>query len=167
MHFNCIYCSCLYIYMCTDVTVSMHPHVLMNITQSIEMSLVDGYSMCLTCMASVVNSNVTHNTIMRWSGVGLQQSLWVNQLPSVTHRHCIVRKLCFTPWLSSHAGEYICHVDVKNDLNFELTVNKSFTVNGMYSNSGIVLHQWMNVYLECFILEDKYAMKEAEILYFL
>ena len=132
--------------MYTDVTVSMYPHVLMNITQSMEMALVDGYSMCLTCMASVIGSNVTRNVIMRWSGVGLQQSLWVNQLPVVTHRHCVVRKLCFTPWLSSHAGDYICHVDVKNDFNFELTLNKSFTVNGMYSNSGIVLCQSVNYY---------------------
>lgn len=111
--------------------VSSHSRVQMNITQSMETSLVDGYNMCLTCMASVVKDNVTHDVNMRWSGAGLQQSLWVNQLQIVRGGNCIVRKLCFTPWLSSHAGEYTCHVDLENGHNLGLTRSKTFTINGM------------------------------------
>ena len=119
----------MYVY--TDVINNSYPHIQMNITQIMEMSLVDGYNMCLLCMASVTNNNQTYDVIMRWSGIGLQQSLWVNQLPVVTYKNCIVRKLCFAPWLSSHAGEYTCHVHVKDDHKFEFTVNQIFIVNGM------------------------------------
>ena len=118
----------MYVY--TDVVNNSYPHVQMNITQSMEITLVDSFSMCLLCMASVTNYNLTYDVIMRWSGAELQQSLWVNQLPVVMYKNCIVRKLCFVPWLGSHAGGYTCHVDVKNDHKFEFTVNKTFTVNG-------------------------------------
>ena len=119
----------MYVY--ADVVNNSHPHVQMKITQVMEISLVDGYNMCLTCMALVTKNNQKYDVIMRWSGTGLQQSLWVTQLPVLTYRDCIVRKLCFAPWLSSHAGGYTCHVDVKNNHKFELTVNQTFTVNGM------------------------------------
>ena len=121
----------LLMYVYTDVVDKSYRHVQMNITQSMEITLVDSFSMCLTCMASVTNNNRTYDVIMRWSGVGLRKSLWVNQLPVVTYKNCIVRKLCFVPWLSSHAGGYTCHVDVKDDHKFEFTVNQTFTVNGM------------------------------------
>ena len=109
----------------------------MNITQSMEVSLVDGYTMCMNCMASIIkDNNSTYDVDMRWNGISLQQqSLWVNQLPVVMHRHCVVRKLCFSPWLDSQAGEYTCHVVVvvvKDDGNFTLTMNKTTTVKGMY-----------------------------------
>lgn len=103
----------------------------MNITQSMERSLVDGFTMCMICMASVIKGNSTYHVDMRWSGVGLQQSLWVNQLQVMRHRNCIVRKLCFSPWLDSHAGEYTCHVVMKDDVNFIIILNKTCTVNGM------------------------------------
>ena len=119
----------MYVY--ADVVNNSYPHVQMEITQVMEISLVDGYNMCLTCMALVTKNNQKYNVTMRWSGTGLQQSLWVIQLPVVTYRDCIVRNLCFAPWLSSHAGGYTCHVDVKNNHKFELTVNQTFTVNGM------------------------------------
>jgi len=76
---------------------------------------------------------------MRWSGIGLKQSLWVNQLQVTTQGNHTMRKLCFRPWLDLHAGKYTCHVDVKVTNSSELTENKTITVNGMYIKTNVTL----------------------------
>jgi len=101
----------------------------MNITQSMEQSLVGGYKMCLICMASVIRGNYVN---MRWSGKGMK-SLWVKQLQAMIHGNGTVKKLCFKPWLDVHAGKYTCRVYVKNSDNYEFIVKKLFTINGMYT----------------------------------
>ena len=118
--------------MYTDTTDSLHPYVQMNITQVMEIPLIDGYTMCVTCMASVTKDNSSYHVNMGWSGIGLQQSLWVNQREAVKYRNCIVRKLCFSPWLNSQAGEYTCYLTMEGDDNFRFAVNKSVTVYGTY-----------------------------------
>ena len=129
-----IYCQ----FIDTDVTSSLQQHVQLNIIQSMERSLVDGYRMCLTCMASGITGNYVD---MRWSGKGLKQSLWVNQLQVTTQGNYIVRKLCFGPWLDLHAGKYTCHVDAKDTNGSELIENKTIIVNGMYIKCHIILGQ--------------------------
>ena len=107
-----------------------------------EISLTDGYTMCVTCMAAVTEDNYSrHHVDVRWSGVGLLQSLWVNQLEAVTYRNCIAKKLCFSPWLDSHAAEYTCYLTVEADSNFSVIINKSITINGMY----VCMHACMYV----------------------
>jgi len=103
----------------------------LNITQSMESSLTDGYKMCLTCVASISSNKLTNYVAdMKWSGVGLQQqSLWVHQYHTKIQDDRIERKLLFNPWLDSHAGEYTCHLVIKN--NSILTVKKSIMVRGM------------------------------------
>ena len=104
----------------------------MNIIQMMEIPLTDGYTMCAACMASVTKGNSSYHVNMRWGGIGMQRSLWVNQLEAVTYRNCIVKKLCFSPWLNSQAGEYTCYLTVEGYNDFEITVNKTITVYGTY-----------------------------------
>ena len=107
-----------------------HPHVHINIKQSMGKVVVDGLSMCLTCIASVISSNSSYHINMNWSGEGLH-SLWVNQLKAETRGNITTRKLCFYPWLNSQPEEYTCHVTVRDNDNLTLTMSKITTVNGM------------------------------------
>ena len=126
--------------MYTGTNNSFYPHVQMNITRKMEIPLIDGYTMCIMCMASVTKGNSSYHVDMSWSGIGMQQSLWVNQLEAVTYRKCIVRKLCFSPWLNSQAGEYTCYLTVEGNNNFKIAVNKTIAVYGMYVSNGVALN---------------------------
>ena len=117
---------------------SLYPHVQMDMIQVMEMPLTDGYTMCVICMASVTRGNSSYHVKMKWSGVGLRYSLWVNQLEAERHKNCIVRKLCFSPWLDSQAGEYTCRVTVKDGHNFRLKKNKIITINGKCVGNDLV-----------------------------
>ena len=99
-------------------------------------SQTDGYRMYLKCSASVNNY---HHVDMRWSGRGLQQSLWVRQAHVTRQEGYIERKLFFKPWLDLHAGEYTCNLNVRDDKSKLFTVKKSIIVNGkLLSNYRIV-----------------------------
>ena len=107
-------------------------HVELTITQTMGLALIDGYRMHLTCLASKPSNNIITYVDMKWSGVGLLQSLWVqNSNVKKQNSDHIERKLFFEPWLDRHAGEYTCHVILKhNDHIF--TMNKTYTVSGKY-----------------------------------
>jgi len=122
--------SCCFIN--TDVTINLKPHVQINITQSMDLPMIESFRMYLTCMASVNKGN--YHVDIKWSGKGLK-SLWITQLQVMKQGKLTMRKLYFHPWLDSHAGNYTCHVNVKDTDNSELIVNKTFTVNGMHCKS--------------------------------
>ena len=88
----------------------------------------DGYRMYLTCAASV-NINLTDKVVMTWSGMGLQQSLWVSRSHVTKQEGYIERKLFFKPWLDMHAGEYTCNLKIKGS-SPKFTVKKAIMVTG-------------------------------------
>ena len=85
----------------------------------------DGYRMYLACAASV-NINLTDKVVMTWSGMGLQQSLWVSRSHVTKQEGYIERKLFFKPWLDMHAGEYTCNLKIKG----KFTVKKAIMITG-------------------------------------
>ena len=115
-----------YVHMTVDLRGDPLPNII--ISQWIDTSLVDAFQMHLTCMI-MIEINSTRFAYMSWSGVGLQQSLWVNQLPFTRQYHYVERKLAFSPWLSSHAGEYTCNFMMEYNDGFIVAVKKSFTVD--------------------------------------
>ena len=92
-----------------------------------DFSQTDGYRMYLKCVVSV-NSN--HRVDMRWSGRGLQQSLWARQAHVTRQGGCIERKLFFKPWLDFHAGEYTCNLNISDNNSKFVTVKKTIIVSG-------------------------------------
>ena len=100
----------------------------MKINQTVELSVADALIMSLTCTATVGNNNTARYT-MRWSGMNLNHSLWIEQ-PSVTRQEDYVkRKLFFKPWLDFLAGEYTCHLFMTNQPH-AIVYNKSYVING-------------------------------------
>ena len=137
-------------------------HVELKITQTMGLALVDGYRMHLTCMASKSSDNAITYVDMKWSGVGLLQSLWVqNSDVKKQNNDYIERKLFFEPWLDQHAGDYTCHVIVK-DNNRTFTVNKTYTVSGKYHNiygykvNEVCIH--VGIYVHTYILYNSYVI---------
>ena len=122
--------SLLYHLFIAKNTVNLH--VELKITQLMDFSLIDGYRMHLTCMASISNKYLTSYVDMTWSGMGLQQSLWVEQSGSKKEEGYIERKLLFEPWLDLHAGEYTCKLVIKDKgkMNDDFVVDKPFVVTG-------------------------------------
>ena len=98
----------------------------MNITQLMQWPLIDAIAMQLTCTASV-GWNLDDFVDMKWTGPGLQRSLWIEQADLVKHKNCFERTLQFRPWLDTHAGEYTCHLIMKNNNN---SVYQSIKVKG-------------------------------------
>jgi len=92
------------------------------ITQSMDVSLIDGLRMNLVC---TVLSDVEAS--IHWSGVGLK-SMWVHQSSVSRQANKCRRRLSFKPWLDVHAGEYTCHVTMKNS---HCRVEKNITVASM------------------------------------
>ena len=116
----------------SPVNVSPDLHVEIKITQTMGLALIDGYRMHLTCLASKSSNNTITYVDMKWSGVGLLQSLWVQNSDVKKNNDHIEQKLYFEPWLDQHAGDYTCHVTLK-DNNHTFTVNKTYTVSGKYT----------------------------------
>ena len=114
----------------TDKAVNMH--LKLKITQSMGISMIDGYRMHLTCAVSLSNDDLTPYIDMTWSGLGLLQSLWVQQSNVKKYNAYIERKLLFEPWLDLHAGEYTCNLAVKDidNMNNTFVVNRPFVVSG-------------------------------------
>ena len=109
-------------------------HVELKITQTMGLALIDGYRMHLTCLASKSNNITIAYVDMKWSGTGLLQSLWVKQSDVKKQNDQIERKLFFEPWLDLHAGEYTCHLTIKDDNNDTFTVKKTYIVSGKCYN---------------------------------
>ena len=62
----------------------------------------------------------------------LEHSLWIGQSHVNKQGDDIERKLFFRPWLDSVAGEYTCHVFMKNHPH-ATTYNKTFVITGMWA----------------------------------
>lgn len=101
----------------------------MKIVQSTELSITDALRMSLTCIAIVGENNLTRYN-MKWSGMDLENSLWIEQSHVTKQGDNIERKLLFKPWLDSLAGEYTCHIVAKNHPQGNMH-SKSFVITGM------------------------------------
>ena len=109
--------------------------VVVNITQSMDVSLIGGYRMKLVCAVFTNIETDPANVAIRWSGMGLK-SMWVHQ-SSVSHQaDKYQRQLSFRPWLDIHAGQYTCHVMMKDS---QCTVEKTITVGSMYVFISVVI----------------------------
>ena len=103
-----------------------------KINQSMEISIVDALTMSLTCTATVGKNNFACYG-MRWSGMNLENSLWIQQSDIKKEGDYIEKKLFFKPWLDSLAGEYTCHLFVKNHPH-ATAYNRSHVISGKYVN---------------------------------
>ena len=102
----------------------------MKINQSTELSITDGLRMSLSCTATVGKNNLARYD-MRWTSMDLEHSLWIEQSHVNKQGDNVERKLLFKPWLDSLAGEYTCHLFMKNHPH-ATTYNKTFMITGMY-----------------------------------
>ena len=102
----------------------------MKINQSTELSITDGLRMTLTCTTTVGKNNLARYD-MRWTGMDLEHSLWIEQLHVTKQGGEIERKLFFRPWLDSLAGQYTCHLFMRNHPHATV-YNKTFAISGMY-----------------------------------
>ena len=108
----------------------------MEIVQSVDVSLTDALTMSLTCTATcnctIEKDNMTLSNVsqydMKWSGMDLEHSLWIEQSHVIKEGDIIERKLFFKPWLGSHAGDYFCHLMKKN---YSHVKTKKTVVSGM------------------------------------
>ena len=106
----------------------------MDITQSIIWPpLIDGIILKLTCIAERKYEFIEFVTI-KWTGEGLEKSIWVKQSGIKKQKDSFKIDLLFMPWLDSHAGEYTCHVEMKdiNSSTITLTEKKVIEVKGTY-----------------------------------
>ena len=101
----------------------------MEIHQSVELSVADALIMSLTCTATI-EKNDTVGYYMGWSGMDLKYSLWIQQSPVTRQGGYIKRKLYFKPWLDFLAGEYTCHLYMK-DQPHATEYKKSYVTSGM------------------------------------
>lgn len=67
---------------------------------------------------------------MQWTGLSLQNSLWVKQSEVLKQRYGFERTLIFEPWLDSHAGKYTCQLIMKDKDNYTFAIDKSMEVKG-------------------------------------
>ena len=102
----------------------------MKIVQSTELAITDALRMSLTCTATVGKDNLARYD-MRWSGMDLEHSLWIQQLHVTKEGDNIERKLIFKSWLDSLVGEYTCHLFMKKHPHATM-YNKSLTISGTY-----------------------------------
>ena len=101
----------------------------MKIVRSTELSITDALKMSLTCTATVGKNNLARYD-MRWDGMDLEHSFWIQQSHVVKQGDNIERKLFFKPWLDSLAGQYTCHLVRKNRPHAKV-YNESFVISGM------------------------------------
>ena len=98
---------------------------MVNITQSMDISLIDGYKMNLVC---TVSTNIETNVAIHWRGVG-PKSMWVHQSSVSQKANKYSRQLLFRPWLDVHAGEYTCMVMMDDT---QCKVEKSISVESTF-----------------------------------
>ena len=112
-----------------DVITKALPQVTMTITQSLGSGhpLLDGTALRLVCKASNSSSYSLDKFVdMKWTGIGLwKKSLWVKESRIDKYQNAIVKALLFHPCLEYHAGEYTCHLTVKDENNSTFMINKT------------------------------------------
>ena len=122
--------------LCTDAvdTKQRKTWPTMKIVQSMEFSIngvliIDALVMSLKCTATVGKNNLAKYD-MTWSGMDLEHSLWIKQSHVTKQGDNIERTLLFMPWLNSHAGEYTCHLVIRNYPDIIMMHNKSYVIQG-------------------------------------
>ena len=122
----------------------------MKIVQSVGVSLTDALTMSLTCTATcnctVEKDNTTISNIsqydMKWSGMNLEHSLWIEQSHVIKEGDVIERKLFFKLWLGSHAGDYFCHFMKKDQSHVKTqktVASGTLLVRTLYSNNYLAI----------------------------
>jgi len=131
----------------------------MKVVQIPEFSIIDALRTSLKCTATVGKNNLVRYD-MKWSGVRSEHSLWIQQSHVTKKGDDIERSLIFKPWLDSLAGEYTCHLVLKNHPS-AMMHNKSFTISGMFVHTynythvtAVFLHTYIHtlvqyIYLLC------------------
>ena len=93
--------------------------------------LVDGTPIKLTCIAfRDENYSVYNFADVGWTGV--KYSLWITQSEIKRSYKYIQRTLTFRPCLEYHAGEYTCHLTVKDIFGYKFLVNKTIKLESKY-----------------------------------
>ena len=118
-----------------EVIQKVRPQVKAMITQALgnRHPLVDGVPQTLTCQVfSDENYGLNKFIDIRWSGVSFQKSLWVKQYPIKKENDHIERKLEFRPCLEYHAGDYTCHLTVRDKDGSTFMVNKTKQLKRKY-----------------------------------
>ena len=122
----------------TDATKKpevIHPQIKMTITQALGDGhpLVDGVPLKFTCKAFSDNEYGLDKFIdMRWTGVGFKKSLWVKQFDIKREQDHIERVLQFRPCLEYHAGDYTCHLTVRDKDGSTFMVNETKELKRKY-----------------------------------
>ena len=86
--------------------------------------LVDGTPIKLTCIAfRDENYSVYNFADVGWTGG--KYSLWMTHSKIRRNYKYIQRTVIFRPYLEYHAGEYTCHLTVKDENNSTFMINKT------------------------------------------
>ena len=118
-----------------EVIQKVHPQIKMTITQALGDGhpLVDGVPLKFTCKAFANNNYRLDKFVdMKWTGVGFQKSLWVKQSPIKKQQSYIERVLQFRPCLEYHAGDYTCHLTVRDKDGSTFMVNETKQLKRKY-----------------------------------
>ena len=87
--------------------------------------LLDAVRYGLTCKACDSKFNLVN---INWSGVRYQKSVWITELQVKRVGFCIERDLDFRPYLEYHAGDYTCHLTIKDNDGSTFVVNKTVNI---------------------------------------
>ena len=112
---------------------NVHPQ--MTITQALGDGhpLVDGVPLKFTCKVFSDNNYRLDEFIdMKWTGVSIKKSLWVKEYPIKKEKDHIERMLEFRPCLEYHAGDYTCHLTVRNKDGSTFTVDQTKQLKRKY-----------------------------------
>ena len=139
-----------------EVIQKVRPQVKVMITQALgnRHPLVDGVPQTLTCQVfSDENYGLDKFIDMRWSGVSFQKSLWVKQYPIKKEKDHIERKLEFRPCLEYHAGDYTCHLTVRDKDGSTFMVNETKQLKRKYhiyviTDQLAVIHVDKHLYIQ-------------------
>ena len=122
----------------TDATEKpkvIHPQIKMTITQALgdRHPLVDGVPLKFTCKAFSDNEYGLDKFVdIEWTGVSFKKSLWVKQLDTKRQPDHIERVLQFRPCLEYHAGDYTCHLTVRDKDGSTFMVNETKELKRKY-----------------------------------
>ena len=111
-----------------EVIQKVYPQIKMTITQALGDGhpLVDGVPLKFTCKAfSDNNYGLDKFVDIKWTGVSFKKSLWVKQFEIKRQHDHIERVLQFRPCLEYHAGDYTCHLTVRDKDGSTFMVNET------------------------------------------
>ena len=146
----------------TEATVAtkkpeiVRPQIKMTITLALGDGhpLVDGVPLKFTCKAFSDNNYGLDKFIdMTWTGVSFKKSLWVKQFDIKRQQDHIERVLQFRPCLEYHAGDYTCHLTVKDKDGSTFVVNETKELERKYHRLMNLTATWLRSYI-CVITDN-------------